>query len=151
MTQEIYDKLMREKNEALSDMQKTHIKLLQYAKTNKLLATETLDTKVMRLITAINSRITRLDEQEAVLNARPFTELCEDDRVRKTMLQVERKRLTRRKENIKHLASVMYTKICAEYITDCRVNDEKREQKKKEIEQKYFELTKEYNGNKRSE
>lgn len=151
MTQEIYDKLMREKNEALSDMQKTHIKLLQYIKTKKLLATETLDTKVMRLVTAINSRITRLEELEALLNARPFTELSEEERVRKTMLQVERKRMTRRKENIKHLASVMYTKICAEYITNCRINDEKREKRKKEIEQKYFELTKEYNGNKRSE
>lgn len=151
MTQEIYDKLMREKNEALSDMQKTHIKLLQYIKTKKLLATETLDTKVMRLVTAINSRITRLEELEALLNARPFTELSEEERVRKTMLQVERKRMTRRKENIKHLASVMYTKICAEYITNCRINDEKREKRKKEIEQKYFELTKEYKGNKRSE
>lgn len=76
MTQEIYDKLMREKNEALSDMQKTHIKLLQYVKVKKLLATETLDTKVMRLVTSINSRITRLEEQEALLNARPFTELA---------------------------------------------------------------------------
>lgn len=146
MKQEIYDKLMREKNEELSDMQKTYLKVLQYAKTKKLLATETLDTKVMRLVTAINSRITRIEEQEAVLNARLFTELCEEERVIKKMLQVERKRMTRRKENIKHLASVMYTKICAEYITDCRVNDDNREKRKKEIEKKYFELTKEYQG-----